>query len=90
MKAVGLILPVALGVAVTLSALGVVYTQYETRVLFAAKQSLITQRDNLNVEWGRLQLEQSTWGTQSRVEHVAREQLQMVNPTPDNVVFVRP
>lgn len=90
MKALGAALPVLLAVAVIVTALTLVYTRYETRELFAAKQRLIAQRDDLNVEWGRLQLEQSTWGTQSRVEHVAREQLQMVMPAPDGVVFVKP
>lgn len=80
----------ALVVVVIVSAIAVVYVQYEIRVLFAKKQSLIAQRDALNIEWGRLQLEQSTWGTQSRVEQVARQQLDMINPSPDSVVFVRP
>ena len=82
--------PGALVIAALATAVGVVYTQYEERVLFATKQSLIAQRDALNVEWGRLQLEQSTWGTQSRVEHVARQQLEMVAPAPDSVVYVKP
>jgi cell division protein FtsL len=80
----------ALVILVVASAVGVVYSQYEVRVLFAKKQALIAQRDALNVEWGRLQLEQSTWGTQSRVEHVARQKLQMVTPAPDSVEFVKP
>jgi len=75
--------------AVVISAVTVVYAQYEIRVLFAKKQSLLGRRDALNVEWGRLQLEQSTWGTQSRVEHVARQKLRMINPAPDSVVFVK-
>ncbi len=79
----------ALVMAVVVSAVGVVYVQYEVRVLFAKKQSLLARRDALNVEWGKLQLEQSTWGTQSRVEHVARQKLEMINPSPDSVVFVR-
>ncbi len=80
----------ALVIAVVCSAVGVVYSQYEVRVLFAKRQALIAQRDALNVEWGRLQLEQSTWGTQSRVEHMARQELGMVTPAPGNVVFVKP
>lgn len=79
----------ALVLAVVVSAVAVVYVQYEIRVLFAGKQSLLARRDALNVEWGRLQLEQSTWGTQSRVEHVARQKLEMINPAPDGVVFVK-
>ena len=44
----------------------------------------------MSVEWGKLQLEQSTWATRGRVERLARNKLQMTIPSPDNVVIVRP
>ena len=44
----------------------------------------------MDVEWGQLQLEQSTWATQGRVEGLAREPLGMISPAPDAVVIVRP
>lgn len=81
---------VAVGLAVMLSALGIVYAEHQQRRLFVELQSLEQTRDALNVEWGRLQLEQSTWATHGRVEALARERLDMVIPSPESVVIVRP
>ncbi|HKJ09869.1 MAG: cell division protein FtsL [Gammaproteobacteria bacterium] len=81
---------VVLAVLVMVSALGVVYVKYESRKLFIQLQALQSRRDQMNVEWGRLQLEQSTWATHSRIERVARDRLGMVTPSPDSVVIVRP
>ena len=52
-------LVVSLALAVLMSALGVVYTKHESRKLFVELDRLKTERDQINVEWGRLQLEQS-------------------------------
>lgn len=81
---------VVLAVLVMVSALSVVYVKYESRKLFIQLQALQSRRDQMNVEWGRLQLEQSTWATHSRIERVARDRLGMVTPSPDSVVIVRP
>ena len=89
MKGIGLILP-ALLLAVIASALSVVYTKHYSRKLFIALQKLESVRDEMNIEWGQLQLEQSTWATHGRVEGLAREQLKMITPNPDAVVIVRP
>ena len=89
MKGVGLVLPLLI-LAVIASALGVVYTKYYSRKLFIVLQDLEATRDEMNIEWGQLQLEQSTWATHGRVEGLAREQLKMITPNPDTVVIVRP
>ena len=70
---------VALVVLLMVSALGVVYAKHRNRMLYVELRELQTVRDNLNVDWGRLQLEQSTWATHSRVEAVARKKLGMRN-----------
>jgi len=75
--------------AVLGSALGVVYAKHLTRKLFVEFQGLQKARDELQIDWGRLQLEQATWATHGRIESVARERLQMQTPTPDNVVIVK-
>jgi cell division protein FtsL len=80
----------ALWVAVLGSALGVVYGKQEARNRFSELQKLMTKRDDLDIEWGQLQLEQSTWATHGRVEHVALEQLNMVNPQASDVRIVQP
>ena len=84
------VLVATLSLAVMLSALGVVYTKHESRKLFVNLQKLQETQDDLNVEWGQLQLEQSTWATQGRIEEIAREKLAMQLPQPGTVVIVKP
>lgn len=76
--------------AVLLSALGVVYSKHHSRKLFVELQVLEGQRDGLNIEWGQLQLEQSTWAMPNRVEKVARTRLGMDVPAPEQIVIVTP
>lgn len=77
-------------VAVMGSAIAVVYAKHENRKLFVEMQALQQKRDAMNVEWGQLQLEQSTWATHGRIERVARNKLGMVIPSHENVVIVKP
>lgn len=74
--------------AVLASALGVVYSKHHSRGLFMALQAEIDARDALNVEWGQLQLEQSTWATHGRIEEVARGRLQMTLPDARSTVIL--
>ncbi len=74
--------------AVLVSAVGVIEAKHQSRKRFVALQALEKVRDQMNVEWGQLQLEQGTWATHSRVERIAREKLHMVNPKMDEVVIV--
>lgn len=73
-----------------LTATGVVYSKYANRKQFVALQMLRAERDAMEVEWGRLQLEQSTWATHARVEKIARKRLKMHIPTAEEVVVVKP
>ena len=77
-------------VAVLATAIGLVYAKHTGRRLFVELQSLQSQRDEMNVEWGRLQLEQSTWATHGRIDEVARTRLKMRVPPTDAVVMVKP
>ncbi|MDT8403529.1 cell division protein FtsL [Sulfuriflexus sp.] len=78
-----------LGVAVMVSALAVVYSRHESRKLFVELQALQEERDEMNVDWGRLQLEQSTWTTHGRVADTARERLDMVVPETAKIRILR-
>jgi cell division protein FtsL len=69
-----------LGVATFLSALQVVNTRYETRLLVIQLQEMKSQRDELEREWTRLLLEQGTWNTHGRVEEIAGSRLDMMVP----------
>ena len=61
-------------------ALSVVTARHQARKLFVELQAVEKQSRNLDIEWGRLQLEQSTWAMHARIEQVARNQLRMAVP----------
>ena len=81
---------VLLGLLVMMSAVGVIYAKHENRKLFVQLQALEKERDQMNVEWGQLQLEQGTWATSSRVENIARKRLGMEMPKSESVIIIRP
>jgi len=72
------------------SALGVVDAKHQSRKYFVELSSLQQTRDAMNVEWGQLQLEQSTWATHGRIERTARKRLNMMNLDLSRVVIVKP
>ncbi len=80
----------ALWVIVLGSSLGVVYAKHEARNRFNELQRLTRGRDELDIEWGQLQLEQSTWATHGRVERLARDELRMVIPQANDLRIVQP
>ena len=73
-----------------LSAIGAVFARHEHRQLFIALTGLEKARDELNIEFGRLQLEQATWAESNRIDQVARERLGMKFPETSDIVVVRP
>lgn len=83
---------VALGLMAVafVTALGVVYAQHSSRKLFIELEQLQKASDELDIEWGRLQLEQSTWARDGRIDAAAREKLEMLIPPPAEVVIVKP
>ncbi len=85
-----MILTLLLGLAVMFSALGVVLAKHEARQKYKALVTQQNRRDMLQVEWGRLQLEQSSWATHARIEKEARERLKMSIPEFGDSVMVTP
>lgn len=77
-------------VAVLSSAIMLVYSKHQSRKLFVELQSMKHQVNELDTEWGQLQLEQSAWSGHGRIERVARERLSMVMPNENEVVFIKP
>ena len=78
-----------LAVAVIATAITCVFARHESRKQFTRLQVLIVERDTLDVEWGQLQIEQSTWSMHSRVEQLARQKMNMRNPGPAEIRVVR-
>jgi cell division protein FtsL len=84
-----------LGVATLLivllvSALAVIYSKYHSRLIFIEIQKQERTLDQYEVEWGQLQLELTTLTEQNRVELVAREQLKLVMPLRDKIIYIKP
>lgn len=71
-------------------ALGVVTSQHKARKLFQALEAEQERAKQLDVEFGQLQLELSTWATHPRVEKIAKERLKMHVPEPRAVVVAAP
>jgi len=71
-----------------LSAFAIVYTKHESRKLFVELEDLTTERDALNIEWGQLQIEQSTWATHARIERVAIEEMSLVRPLSEEIFVI--
>ncbi len=81
-----LLLPLLLTLVIG-SALTVIYVKHQSRVLFAELRSVQKQQDQQVIEWGRLQLQNSTLATHSNVESRARKDLRM--QLPEAVELVR-
>ena len=75
-------------VVCVLSAMALVYTKHESRKLFVELEGLTHQRDELNIEWGQLQIEQSTWDQHSRIEQVATDDLSLVRPDTTEIFVI--
>ncbi len=59
-------------------ALALVTSQHRARKLFQELEQEQERARQLDVEYGQLQLEMSTWATHPRIEKIARERLRMV------------
>ncbi|HEX8010283.1 MAG TPA: cell division protein FtsL [Casimicrobiaceae bacterium] len=70
------------------SALSLVTSRHQARELFAQLDQAQSLARGLEVEYGQLQLEQSTWAMPARVEKIAREQLRMQLPGPGRVQVI--
>ncbi|MCR6663488.1 MAG: cell division protein FtsL [Luteimonas sp.] len=77
-------------VANVLSAIGIAHARHQHRQFYVELTRLERARDELNIEFGRLQLEQATWAESNRIDQVARQRLGMRFPGTDEIVVVRP
>jgi cell division protein FtsL len=75
-------------VVCVLSSIALIYTKHESRKLFVELEGLTHERDELNIEWGQLQIEQSTWATHARIERVATDDLSLVRPEATDIYVI--
>jgi cell division protein FtsL len=89
-RSVLLIVVPVLWLAALGSAAGAIWCKHRSREMFVELESLNARRDNLEIEWGQLQLEQSAWATHAFVERVASTKLRMATPPPKEIEIVSP
>ena len=74
--------------ATLVTALAVVSSNHRARKLVTELEREQERMRALEVEWGQLQLEQSTWAAHARVEQIAREKLGMHAPRPQQIFSI--
>tara|TARA_Y100001951_G_scaffold19865_2_gene14932 strand:+ start:2737 stop:3111 length:375 start_codon:yes stop_codon:yes gene_type:complete len=84
----GILVPLLL-VMVLVSAIALVQSSHRSRKLFSELQDLRREAMQLDEEWGRLLLEQSTWASPDRVQSLAEDKLKMQAPDMREVNMVR-
>lgn len=70
------------------SGLSVVLTTHKSRLAFIELQRSKEQANSLNVQWGQLLIEQSTFGLEGRIEQKATNHLKMQTPELSRIVMV--
>jgi cell division protein FtsL len=78
-----------LTLSVLVSAFCMIYVTYAARMLHAANQHELVERDRLTVQYSQLLLERSTLMGQSRVQHIAESRLNMIVPDQQSVVIIK-
>ena len=82
------LLLIPLFIVIILSSVATVILKHEARSRFMELRELQREQDRMEVVWGQLQLEQSTWATHDRIRTVASEELDLYMPSGDAVVLV--
>ena len=72
------------------TALGSITAQHKSRKLYFELQQQQDAAKQYDVEWGQLQLEQSTWAMHARIEQIASQRLQMQVPDAKRIQVVVP
>ncbi|OAI03073.1 cell division protein FtsL [Methylomonas methanica] len=73
-----------------ISGIAVIYSKYQSRLLFIDIQKKEKELDDYEVEWGRLQLELTTLTEENRVEIEARTRLMLTLPAQDKIIYIKP
>lgn len=78
-----------LSVLLVISALAVIYSKYQSRLVFIEIEKQEKALDDYEVEWVQMQLEQTTLLEQNQVELSARKKM-MVMPLRENIISIKP
>ena len=75
-------------ILIVTSGLAVVLKEHQNRTVFHELQELKDQSNELEVKWGQLLIEQSTFGVEGRVEQKAVDDLKMQLPELSEIIMV--
>jgi cell division protein FtsL len=78
------------GLILLLSALAVIYSKYYSRLIFIEIQKQERALDQYEVEWGQMQLELTMLAEQNRLELVAQEELKLMMPVREKIIYIKP
>lgn len=70
------------------TALGIVYSKHQSRMQFRDMRTVQKAIDDANIEWGRLQIEESTLARFGRIEDLATRKLNMRLPEHHEIKMV--
>lgn len=82
------IMAMALAMAILMSAISIIYVTHTSRVLHAAYQHNLLERNHLHIERGQLLLERGAWMMQARIQQIAESKLGMAIPNHQSVIIV--
>ena len=77
-------------VVLLFSSLANVYSKYYSRLIFINIQKQEKTLDQYEVEWGQLRLELTMLEEQNHLELVAKEELKLIMPLRENIIYIKP
>lgn len=81
-------MPLLVLVLIFASAMGVVFTTHHTRQAITEKDQALQERERLDNEWRNLLIEETALAEHSRVQEIAKDELQMKRPDSDKEVVI--
>jgi len=81
---------VMLAAAVLSSAVAAIYSKHESRKAFVELQGLQSEKDRMEIYWGKLELEQGAFTARGRIENDAKANLGMISPGTTEIIVVKP
>jgi cell division protein FtsL len=79
----------SLSLMLLMSSLAVIYSKYNSRLVFIEIEKQEKALDDFEVEWVQMQLEQTTLLEENQVELAARKKM-LVMPLRENIISIKP
>ena len=77
------------GIVLLLTALAVIYSKYYSRLMFIEIQKQEKALDQYEIQWGQMQLELKMLAEQNRVELKAQEELKLMMPLREKIIYIK-